>query len=203
MLRIIRFGRILNRGSHTLIGTAAAYVSLHGRIDAGIAWIRIAGQKRRRRHHLTRLAITTLNHVELEPGGLDLSSARSFTDRLDCRNNRRPQATDSRYARAGGSAVDQDGARSTSRNTAPELCARHTQHIAQNPKQRHIPVDVYCPVHSIHVDTEGHRRLRIAALNGLKKTAVPQASWLVASPLPELISKKLGRLDKLFKKSQT
>jgi hypothetical protein len=53
------------------------------------------------RHHLTRLAITTLNDFELKPRALDPSSARSFTDRLDCRNNRSSQATDRLYARAG------------------------------------------------------------------------------------------------------
>src|SRR4051794_12518686 len=51
--------RPLDSCANPLVGTAPADITGHGRIDIGVAWLRIARQQRRCRHDLTGLAIRT------------------------------------------------------------------------------------------------------------------------------------------------
>jgi hypothetical protein len=59
----------VNRFSDALIGAAATDVR-NGRIDVRITRLRIGSQQCRRGHDLTRLAVTALRHIVLQPGSL-------------------------------------------------------------------------------------------------------------------------------------
>jgi hypothetical protein len=50
------------------IGAAAADVAGHGIVNVGIARMRVAREKRRRRYDLARLAVAALNDFLVEPG---------------------------------------------------------------------------------------------------------------------------------------
>src|SRR5215471_11939209 len=67
---LLEAGGAVNGGADALIGAAAADVAGHGRIDVGIAGLRILGEQRSGGHDLSRLAVTALRNVELDPGAL-------------------------------------------------------------------------------------------------------------------------------------
>jgi hypothetical protein len=116
------------------ISTTATYVPLHGCIDAGIARIRIAGQEGRR-HNLTGLATTTLNDFKLKPSALDLFPLGVSPIASIVVTTVVPRLLIAfMHERVG--VLDQHGARA---NTAPNLCARHTEHIAERAKQSISP----------------------------------------------------------------
>ena len=77
---------LLDRFANAGIGPAAADVAGHCVVDVGIGGIGVAGEERRSRHDLARLAVAALNHLEVEPGLLDLCAHRRRADRLDRRD---------------------------------------------------------------------------------------------------------------------
>jgi len=64
-------GGEVNGGSDAGIGAAAAEVTSHGGIDLGVRRIRRLSQKRSGAHHLARLAVTALGHIDFIPRLLD------------------------------------------------------------------------------------------------------------------------------------
>ena len=64
-----------------------------------------------------------------------------------------------------GGPIDMHGARAAERHAASELRAGHTQHIAQDPEQRCIAVDIDVVRVPVDFDDEGHDVLTL--INGL------------------------------------
>src|SRR5262249_23538478 len=88
---------------------------------------------------------------------------------LDRRDLGGTDAVDRGDARAGGDAIDMDGARSAKRHAAAEFGAGHAEHVAQDPQERSVVVDVDCPIDAIDLDRDGHRYLRLPACSGQVK----------------------------------
>src|SRR6516164_6355961 len=125
--------RLLDRFANADIGPAAADIAEHGVVDVGVGRIRIAGDERRGRHDLARLAIAALHYLAVEPRFLNLSASRRCADRLNRRDFRGTDTLDRSDTRAGGSAVDMYRAGATQRHAAAEFCAGHAEHVAQHP----------------------------------------------------------------------
>lgn len=58
-------------GFDTGVGTAAANVTVHSRIDVGIAWIGVAVQQGGSAHDLSGLTVTALRYIVFQPGFLN------------------------------------------------------------------------------------------------------------------------------------
>ena len=69
-------GARFDRVADAHIGAAAADIARHRRIDIGIVGVRRTFEQRRRGHDLTGLAITALDHFQIEPGLLHLGPGR-------------------------------------------------------------------------------------------------------------------------------
>ena len=119
----------------------------------------VARQQRRSRHDLARLAGTALRNPPVEPGFLDLGTRRSGADHLDCLDLGVPNAVDRRDAGTGGSAVDMHCAGAAQRHAAAEFCTGHTKHIAQDPEERRVAVDIDVVCVAVDFDGEGHDEL--------------------------------------------
>src|SRR5690625_1893357 len=52
----------------TVVGAASAQIARHCPVDILVAWLRCGSQQRRCRHQLTRLAISTLRNIMINPG---------------------------------------------------------------------------------------------------------------------------------------
>ena len=74
---------MLDPFADTDIGAAAAEIAGHRRIDRRIVGVRVGGEEGGSGHDLPGLAIAALNHLEIEPGFLDLRAGRRFPDALD------------------------------------------------------------------------------------------------------------------------
>ncbi len=118
--------------------------------------MRVAREKRRRRHDLARLAVAALNDFLVEPGLLDLGARCCRADRLDRRDLGGADIVDRGDARAGRDAVDLDSAGAAERHPAAELRAGHSEHIAQYPEQRRVAIDIDGAIDTIDFDLERH-----------------------------------------------
>src|SRR5208283_540229 len=63
----LRMRCVLDGLANADIGATATDIAGHRGVDLGIGWIRVARQERRRRHDLTRLAVTALHHLAVKP----------------------------------------------------------------------------------------------------------------------------------------
>src|SRR4029079_8500830 len=148
--------RLLDRLANTDIGAAAADVAGHCGVDIGVARIGIAREQCRGRHDLTRLAIAALDDFEIEPRLLNFLTCGRLSDRFDGRDRSVADALYRRYAGAYGRAVHMHGAGAAERHATAELGARHAEHIAQDPEERDVSVDVDVVLNVIDLDRERH-----------------------------------------------
>src|SRR5262249_39725118 len=91
-------------------------------------------KQHRRRHHLSRLAVTALRHLLVDPGLLDrvaVISGQSF-DRGDLLPGHARQWG---HTRTHGVAIDHHGARAAMGDSASKLRPCKTERIAQNPEK--------------------------------------------------------------------
>src|ERR1700742_171035 len=65
--RLNRLRGVLDRLTNAHIGSAAADVSRHGRVDVGVVRVGRAVEQRRRRHDLAGLAIAALHDFYIQP----------------------------------------------------------------------------------------------------------------------------------------
>ena len=119
----------------------------------------IGCQKRNRRHDLTRLAIATLHHLKIEPRLLNFPTAARLSDGLDGGDFSVADALHRHHARAGRNPVDMDRARAAQSQAAAKLCPGHTEHIAQDPQQGGIAVDVDDMLSTVNLDCVGRDNL--------------------------------------------
>lgn len=123
----------MDGSADTYIGATAANIACHGTIDVGVTGLFIGFEQGGSTHDLAALAVTTLGHVMLDPGGLygfaDLVLAHGFDGGDFLASNGR----DGRHARAYGLAVQMHGAGTAQSSTAAKLGASQAQRIAQGP----------------------------------------------------------------------
>ena len=116
------------------IGSAAADIARHGRIDIRIARVAIAFEQRGRTHDLPTLAIAALRHIVANPRILDslshLVGSLCF-DGVDFLPLRRRYG---RNARTDGLAIQMHGARTAHGHAATKFGSGHTQRVAQGPE---------------------------------------------------------------------
>src|SRR5215470_6986753 len=151
-----RLRGLLDRLANADIGPAAADVAGHRVVDIGIGRTRIAREQRRSRHDLARLAIPALRDLAVDPGLLDLGAGRARADRLDRRDRRAADAVDRRDAGPDGEAVDVHGTGAAERHAAAELGAGHAEHVAHDPEERRVAVDIDAVRAAVDFDVEGH-----------------------------------------------
>src|SRR6185312_13534254 len=115
----------------------------------------VLGEERGRRHHLARLAVAALRHVEPLPRRLHrLRLARGKAlDRRDVAALL--QRRQRRLARAHRLALDVDGARAAQREPAAVLGAGKVEIVAQDPQERGIARYVLADIDAVLVDEKG------------------------------------------------
>src|SRR5437667_814816 len=100
----------MNRASDALIGPAAADVAAHYIIYVGVGRLRILAQQHRGGHDLTRLAVSALRHILLDPRALQrmVEIGRKAFNRRDLFAG---GARDGRDARSHGLAFEMNSTR--------------------------------------------------------------------------------------------
>src|SRR5207237_338294 len=78
--------RALDRGADAGVGTAAADVSRHRRVDVGVRRVRFRREQRGGGHDLARLAVAALHDLHVQPGLLGPLAARRLAACLDGRD---------------------------------------------------------------------------------------------------------------------
>src|SRR4051812_45234997 len=104
-------GGMLDPLTDAHIGATAAEIAGHRRIDIGIVGSRIAGQQRGSRHDLSRLAITALDDLQIDPRFLDLRACGGVPDAFDRRDRTVADTADRELAGSDGDAVEMNGTR--------------------------------------------------------------------------------------------
>jgi hypothetical protein len=84
------------------------------------------------------LAISALDHFEIEPGLLDFCADSRLADSFDGHDGTIAHGSDGQHARAHRPSIDVHRAGATLCDTTAEFCAGHAENIAKGPKQRHI-----------------------------------------------------------------
>src|SRR5256884_7224153 len=131
----------MDRFAHALVGSAAADIARHRRVDVVVARIGLLREQGHRRHDLARLAVAALHDVGLGPGLLHHVQAVGG-DAFDRRDRTRADGADRRDARANRVAVEMYGARSTLRHATAELGAHQAEQIAEHPQERHARIRI-------------------------------------------------------------
>ena len=90
---------------------------------------------------------------------MDFSAAGRGANGFDCGDGGIADAVDRRHARARRDPVQVDCAGAAEGQAAAELGAGHTQHIAQDPQQRGIAVDVDAMLSTVNLDCVGRDNL--------------------------------------------
>src|SRR5262245_32680551 len=143
-------GRSLDRLADALIGSAAADVAFHRRVDVGVGRPGLLFEHRGGLHDLTALAIAALRDVGLPPcllNGVIGLRAQAFDghDRLPGHAPHRELAA----ARGGPVHVNRAGAAQPL--AAAVLRTRQPQLVAQVPQQGHIRLAVELTADAIHI----------------------------------------------------
>src|SRR4029077_13109934 len=120
------------------IRAAAADVACHGSVDVRIIRMWCGSEQSRRRHDLTGLAIAALNNFQVQPCLLHPRSCGRGADALDRGDGAIADRADWQETRTYRFAINMHRASATLRDAAAELGAGHAEHIAQQPKQRHV-----------------------------------------------------------------
>src|SRR5262249_23694928 len=113
--------RDVNCIADSLIGAATTKVSTHGFSDIGVSWFRILSEQACCRHHLSRLAVTTLRNLDLHPRLLHRMT-KIFGETF---NRSHLFTFDSRHGRDAGTngiTVHMYGAAPADRHSAAVLC---------------------------------------------------------------------------------
>src|SRR6185312_7234847 len=91
-----------------------------------------------RRHDLAGLAVTALDHFEIEPRALHFRACGCRTDGFDGRDLALPDRSDRQQARTYRRSVKMHRACAALRDAAAEFGAGEAEQVAQHPQERHI-----------------------------------------------------------------
>src|SRR6266496_901520 len=156
--------RVLDSLADSHIRAAAADVSRHGIVYVCVAGAGILREQRRSRHDLAGLAIAALRYLQIDPGLLNLLAGRRPADGLDRDDLLSGHRRYGRDAGTGRSAVDVHGAGAAKRGAAAEFRAGHSQHVAKNPEQRRVVVDIDAASSAVDCQRMRHLSLLIMGL---------------------------------------
>ena len=127
--------------ANSWVGPTAANVTRHGCVDKVVVdAIGIMRQQSRRGHDLAWLTVTTLHHVQFQPGLLHRMIGFNALNRGDALSG---QGAHRRDAGARRKTVDMYGTRAAKTLTATKLGAGHIQQITQDPQKRHVGFGIY------------------------------------------------------------
>src|SRR5580693_4344423 len=131
----------MNRGPDTWVSGPSAYVAAHGAVDIGIGRRGIFLEQRRCGHDLSRLAVSALRYLQIDPGslhGLGLLALQSL--------NRRDVPTghggERYHTGADRLTVEVDGAGAAHGHSATKLGAVQAGDLADRPQQRHVRIRI-------------------------------------------------------------
>src|SRR5262245_3665114 len=120
------------------IGSAAADVAGHTRVDIAVRGVRQRVDKGDGGHDLTRLAEATLHDLQIEPCVLHRLPGWRRANPFDGGDVLSCNVCSSCQTRAAGLSIDVDGACAALTDTAAEFRAGHSKDIADNPKKGHL-----------------------------------------------------------------
>src|SRR5580658_6558060 len=148
-------GRFMNRLANANVGSAAAKVTIHGRVDVLIGGLGRLGEQCRGGHHLSSLAIAALRDVDLQPSELQWMGPvrRKSFERRDRRFGGRG---DGRLTAPHGLAVQVHRARAALSDAAAVLGPFQLQNIADHPQQGHIRGYIDGAGPSVYCQLESH-----------------------------------------------
>lgn len=167
----------MHRRTDTRISATAAKVAVHRSVYIGVTGLRIFCQKRGCRHHLPRLAIAALGHLQTDPcrlhGGKGLGRAKTFDGGHLCAS----KTAQCRLAGTARRAIDQHRAGAAKPCTATEFRPLQPDHIPQGPQKRHIGFVGKLVAYAVDIDLHAP-----APLLHRKITADPRAFHLQIAP---------------------
>ncbi len=141
------------------VSAAAADISCHSRIDISVGRIAIIGKQRRRRHDLTRLAVTALDNFKIEPGFLHFCTGLGGPDGFNRGDGAIADRAGRQQTGADRLAIEMYGASAALSDAAAVFGTGHTQYIAQHPKQRHVRINIHRACGTIDSKRDCHRYL--------------------------------------------
>jgi hypothetical protein len=122
--------------------------------------MRIARQQRRSGHDLARLAVPALRDLAVDPGLLDLGTGRSRADCLDGGDVGGANSVDGGDAGTSWRPVDMHSTGAAQRHAAAESRTSHSEHVAQDPQQRGVTVNIDHTIDAVDLDRGGHNYLQ-------------------------------------------
>jgi len=128
--------------SNALVSAATADISSHRCIDVGVGRTRCLRQQGGCRHDLPRLAVATLNHIQIKPRLLECPALRRAAHRLDGRDRAPSNGGNRHNTGTNGNTVRVHRARTAQCEATAKLRARKTQHVAEDSKERCIALDI-------------------------------------------------------------
>ena len=142
-----------NSRADALVGSAAADVPGHRLINILVGGHGFALQQRHRLHDLPGLAVAALGYVDLDPCSLDRMQP-VLREPFDSGNFLAGRIAHGNDAGADGISVLENRAGATKRHTAPELCARQAQKVAEVPQDRHLGIAIEGAFNSIDFELD-------------------------------------------------
>ncbi len=143
----------MNGATNAGIGATTTEIAAHGFVDIGIGRFFDLGQKCRRSHDLSRLAISALRYALLDPRFLHGMFA-IFGQAFDGRNLLAYGLCCRDLATTGCNAVDVDGASAAGPDSATIFRSGQVKNVTQYPQQRHFGVVTIGAFFPIHVQDE-------------------------------------------------
>jgi hypothetical protein len=98
-----------------------------------------------------------LHDLKIEPGLLNVSAHGRLANRLNSRDRRISDTIDRGDARSDGISVHVNGASAAQSLAAAEFRACHSQHVADNPQQWRVAIDIDDVIDPINLGRECHR----------------------------------------------
>src|SRR5579864_137269 len=148
----------MDRSANALVGAATANVARHRFINLSVGGLRMLRDQSGGGHNLPGLAISALWNIQFNPRLLHrVASVRgkpfNGDDLFPC------DTRNGSNTRPSWLPIDMNSTSAAQRHATAEFCACHTKRVSQDPKQRHIGIDIHIFDLAIHAELDGHRNL--------------------------------------------
>src|SRR5665213_1214188 len=144
-------GGFFDRGDNALVRAATADVPVHEPDDLSLRWIFMFSQQSHAGHDHAGGAIAALQRVVVEKGLLQRMQSAIVFEALDGEHLAPSNASHCNLARAGGSAVKQNGAGATASFPTSIFRPREIKVIAQNAQQGPFTLRVNGGAFAVHI----------------------------------------------------
>lgn len=122
----------LDRSHNSWMGSAAAYVALHGTRDVGGGWVGVGAQERNSRHDHPRCAVGALHRRLFKKGLLQRMQMVTLGKAFNRRNLLLAYGAHRGDTGPAGTAIDQDRTGAALSLSTPVLASRQIKLIAQD-----------------------------------------------------------------------